>query len=34
MGEDYRMSFFKEDDVDVNEERMEDEEDREEDPGS
>lgn len=34
MGEDYQMSFFKEDeqdDVDVNEERKEDEEDREED---
>ena len=34
MGEDYQMSFFKEeeDDVEVNEERKEDEEDREEDP--
>ena len=33
MGEDYRMSFFKEDDdEEVNEERKEDEEDREEDP--
>ena len=35
MGEDYQMSFFKEDnDVDVNEGRKEDEEDREEHPDS